>query len=101
MEKGRRVTTPAQRFGLLLARRRMLVALGQEDLARLVGIHRTEVSLLERGGRRPRLDTILQLVAAVEAEPGELLSGMRWAPGIAEKGGGYVTSTPRGEASHG
>jgi transcriptional regulator with XRE-family HTH domain len=90
------VITPADRFGLLLARRRLQVVLSQQDLARLVGIHRTEVSLLERGGRRPRLDTLLQLAAAVEAEPAELLDGMRWVPGPA----GYVLRTGTEHAFH-
>ncbi len=88
--------TPAERFGLLLASRRMHAALSQVDLARLIGIHRTEVSLLERGGRRPRLDTLLQLAAAVDVEPAELLDGMRWVPGTVEVGGGYE-SRPRTE----
>lgn len=88
--------TPAERFGLLLARRRMHAALSQEELARLVGLHRTEISLIERGGRRPRLDTLLQLAAGVETEPAELVTGMRWAPVIV---GGYeFTATPE-EAS--
>jgi transcriptional regulator with XRE-family HTH domain len=87
------VITPAERFGLLLTRRRLHAALSQLEIARLVGIHRTEVSLLERGGRRPRLDTLLQLAAAVEAEPAELLDGMRWVPGTVEVGGGYESRT--------
>ncbi len=81
--------TPAERFGLLLTRRRLHAALSQEELARLVGLHRTEISLIERGGRRPRLDTLLQLAAGVETEPAELVTGMRWAPGTVESGGGY------------
>ena len=79
--------TPAERFGLLLARQRMRAALSQEELARLVGIHRTEVSLLEHGGRGPRLDTALRLAAAVETELVDLFTGMRWIPGIVEVGG--------------
>ena len=92
--------TPAERFGLLLTRRRLHAALSQEELARLVGIHRTEISLLERGGRRPRLDTLLQLAAAVETEPAELLTGMRWVPGTVEVGGGYELGARTEEASH-
>lgn len=92
--------SPAERFGLLLTRQRMLAALSQEDLARLVGIHRTEVSLLERGGRRARLDTILQLAAGVECDPGELLTGMRWVPGTIEVGGGYELAVRTEEASY-
>lgn len=91
--------SPAERFGLLLTRRRLHAALAQEELARLVGIHRTEVSLLERGGRRPRLDTLLQLAAGVESEPAELLTGMRWVPGTVEVGGGYERSGRTGETS--
>jgi transcriptional regulator with XRE-family HTH domain len=93
------VITPAERFGLLLTRRRMLAALSQEDLARLVGLHRTEISLIERGGRRPRLDTLLQLAAGVETEPAELVTGMRWVPGTVESGGGYGQRARTEEAS--
>lgn len=92
--------TPAVRFGLLLTRRRMYAAMSQEELARLVGIHRTEISLLERGGRRPRLDTLLQLAAGVETEPAELLTGMRWVSGTTEAGGSYELRARTGEASH-
>lgn len=81
--------TPAERFGLLLARRRMLADLDQGELARLLGVRRAAIALIERGGRRPRLDTLLQLAAAVEAEPAELLAGMRWVPGVVEVGGRY------------
>jgi transcriptional regulator with XRE-family HTH domain len=84
------MSSPAERFGLLLARQRMRAALAQEDLSRLVGMHRTEVALLERGRRRARLDTVLRLAAGVECEPSELLSGMRWIPGVAEIRGGYL-----------
>jgi transcriptional regulator with XRE-family HTH domain len=92
--------TPAERFGLLLTRRRLLGALSQEDLASLIGIYRPEISLLERGERRPRLDFLLQLAAAVEAEPAELLTGMRWAPGRVEVGGRYETSSKPGGRPH-
>lgn len=92
--------TPAERFGLLLARGRLRAALAQEDLALLVEVHRTEISLFERGGRRPRLDMLLQLAAAVETEPADLLTGMRWVPGTVETGGGYGLTARAGEASH-
>ncbi|MCW2981294.1 MAG: hypothetical protein JWO14_3021 [Solirubrobacterales bacterium] len=91
--------TPAERFGLLLTRRRLHAAMSQEELARLVGIHRTEISLLERGGRRPRLDLVLQLAAGVETEPVELLTGMRWIPGTVEVGGGYELGARTEEVS--
>ncbi len=96
--------TPAERFGLLLTRQRLRAALSQGELARLVGIHRTEVSLLEHGGRGPRLDTALQLAAGVETELAELTTGMRWIPGVVEVGGVLAVggeydlgTTPTGE----
>jgi transcriptional regulator with XRE-family HTH domain len=96
VEEGPGVITPSERFGLLLTRRRLHAALSQQDLAHLVRIHRTEVGLLERGGRRPRLDTLLQLAAAVESEPAELLDGIRWVPGTA----GYVLRATTEEDVH-
>ncbi|HEY5332432.1 MAG TPA: helix-turn-helix transcriptional regulator [Solirubrobacterales bacterium] len=92
--------TPAERFGLLLTSRRLHAAMSQEELARLVGIHRTEISLLERGGRRPRLDTLLQLAAGLETEPAELLTGMRWISGTVEVGGGYELRARTEAPSH-
>ena len=80
----------ARRFGLLLAVHRMRAGLSQEGCARLVGLHRTELSLLERGGRRPRLDTLLQLAAAIGVEPRELVTGMSWTPAGVEILGEYV-----------
>lgn len=50
----------------------------QEDAAASAGLHRTEISLLERGLRVPGLDTIVRVAAGVEAEPCELLAGMAW-----------------------
>jgi transcriptional regulator with XRE-family HTH domain len=70
-----------QRFAenLILARGR--VDLSQEKTAERSGLHQTEISLLERGLRVPRLDTIVKLAGAVEAEACELLAGMAWRPG--------------------
>jgi transcriptional regulator with XRE-family HTH domain len=43
-------------------------------------LHPTEISLLERGGRMPRVDTLVKLAAGLDADPCELLRGMTWAP---------------------
>lgn len=50
----------------------------QETISLRSGLHRTQISLLERGLRTPRLDTILKVAGAVEVEPYELLAGMEW-----------------------
>lgn len=84
----------AEHFGRQLWRRRRLAYLNQEELGRLLGMHRTEISRLERGLSVPRLDTILKLSAGVEASPCELIAGLRWRPGSHDLvGGGYGDSS--------
>ena len=39
-------------------------------------LHRTEISLLERGERDPRLTTIVRLAEALGVEPSRLLEGI-------------------------
>src|SRR3954453_16781871 len=81
----------AEHFGRRLWHRRRLACLTQEELGRLLDVHRTEIGLLERGLRVPRLDTILKLSAGVEASPCELIAGLRWRPGSHDLvGGGYA-----------
>ena len=58
------------RFGQNLARCRDGADVSQEELSFRASIHRTEVSLLERGERMPRVDTALRLVAGLEWRPG-------------------------------
>jgi len=54
------------------------VRLSKTATAERAGLHRTEVSLIERGERVPRLDTIVKLAGALEMEPCALLVGMAW-----------------------
>ena len=51
--------------------------LSQEALGELCDLHRTELSLLERAGREPRLSTIVRLSRALRVTPHELLRGIR------------------------
>jgi transcriptional regulator with XRE-family HTH domain len=74
-------TPLSEHFGRRLWRYRRRAYLSQDDLALLLGLHRTEISQLERGLRIPRLDTILKLSAGVEASPCDLIAGLRWRPG--------------------
>lgn len=53
------------RFGQVVRHYRGLAGLSQEDLADAAGLHRTYVSLLERGQRNPSLYVILTLAAAL------------------------------------
>ncbi|MBA2537145.1 MAG: helix-turn-helix transcriptional regulator [Actinobacteria bacterium] len=69
-----------ERFARNLRYVRLRAGLSQEALGYSCGLHRTEISLLERGGRDPRLSTVLRLAGALEISPGELLSGINGAP---------------------
>jgi transcriptional regulator with XRE-family HTH domain len=76
----RSVPSVAEVFAENMRRCRRITALNQEQVAARAQIHRTEVSLLERAGRIPRIDTMLKLAGALEAEPGDLLTGIEWIP---------------------
>lgn len=66
-------------FGENLRRTRRRVGLSQEELGWRSSLHRTEVGLLERGARTPRIDTLIKLACAL-VEPGVLLAGIDWMP---------------------
>ncbi|HEX4307174.1 MAG TPA: helix-turn-helix transcriptional regulator [Solirubrobacterales bacterium] len=61
---------------LIVLRRR--AGLSQAEAGIRGEVHRTEVSLLERRLRMPRLRTIVQLAGGVDAEVVELLDGLAW-----------------------
>jgi transcriptional regulator with XRE-family HTH domain len=67
---------PREQFARNLRQQRMLRGLSQEALGHAAGLHRTEVSLLERAGREPRLSTIVRLARALELPPAALLDGL-------------------------
>jgi transcriptional regulator with XRE-family HTH domain len=80
----KRSTEVAAQFGRNLARCRERAGLSQEELGYRAQVHRTEVSLLERGARTPRADTIVKLAGSVSAPVDDLLAGLRWTPGRVE-----------------
>lgn len=67
----------AQMFGETLKRVRMERGLTQEELAEASGLHRTEISLLERGKRKPLLETVVAICRGLEMTPSELLHEVR------------------------
>lgn len=77
----------AKRFGVNLERYRREAGLTQEEVSHMAGLHRTEISQLERGGRTPRIDTLVKLAATVKARPEDLLEGIEWTPGKIYSGG--------------
>lgn len=77
----------AARFGKNLARQRERANLSQESLAVLASLHRTEIGLLERGERCPRIDTVVKLASALDASVDDLIEGIVWNPGSVQRGG--------------
>lgn len=73
--------TVAQQFGANLSRLREQAGITQEELAFRASLHRTEVGLLERGERIPKIDTAAKLAGALGVTPAELLDGIEWRPG--------------------
>jgi transcriptional regulator with XRE-family HTH domain len=71
-----------QRFGKNLVAARKAAKISQEDLAFRCGLHRTAISLLERGKREPRASTLVKLTSALgeETTANDLLAGISWLP---------------------
>jgi transcriptional regulator with XRE-family HTH domain len=60
-------------FGEELRRVRKEVGIAQGELATRSGLHRTTISLLEKGKREPKLETIFRLAKGLGRSPGALL----------------------------
>jgi transcriptional regulator with XRE-family HTH domain len=71
---------PRERFAVNLRQARLKKGISQEELGFRCDLHRTEVSLLERGGREPRLGTIVKLAGALDTTPQRLCAGIAWQP---------------------
>jgi len=71
---------PRERFATNLRKARQKKKVSQEELGFMCDLHRTEISLLERGGREPRLGTIVKLASSLDTTPEQLCEGIRWLP---------------------
>jgi len=76
----------AVRFSKNLSSCRRRAGLSQEKLAYLASLHRTQIALLERAERVPRIDTLVKLAGALSIPPGELLDGIEWHPPDMQRG---------------
>jgi transcriptional regulator with XRE-family HTH domain len=76
----------AGRFARNLVHARDRAGLSQEELGLRASLHRTEISLLERGTRIPRIDTLVKLASGLSIPPEDLLDGIAWRPGSVQKG---------------
>ena len=82
----------AERFGRNVFRSRRRAGLSQEELRIRAALHRTEIGMLERGIRLPRLDTIIKVAGGIEIDPGDLLTGIAWVPNDRHPSGGEFTT---------
>lgn len=78
--------TVADQFAANLARIRKQAGISQEELGFRASLHRTEIGMLERGFRLPRIDTLVKLAGALEVTADELIDGIKWRPGETRMG---------------
>jgi transcriptional regulator with XRE-family HTH domain len=78
----------ARQFGENLRRLRKRADISQEELGLRCSLHRTEIGLLERGARVPRIDTLIKIASGLGVRIDcALLDGIAWTPGTSEAGG--------------
>ncbi|PEA52934.1 transcriptional regulator [Bacillus pseudomycoides] len=62
-----------QTFGNILQEQRLISKMSQEELAFNSGLDRTYISLLERGKRKPTINTVFSLASALNIQPSQLI----------------------------
>lgn len=67
------MTNEITKFGKKLREARLKKKLSQGDMAKILGVHRTYISGLERGRRNPSLLTVQKVAKALNISPKELL----------------------------
>lgn len=68
--------TAREQFAKNLRKERKAQGFSQEALGDLAELHRTEISLLERAERDPRLGTIVRLAHGLKIPAAQLLDGV-------------------------
>jgi transcriptional regulator with XRE-family HTH domain len=79
----------AERFGENLRRLRKGAGISQETLGLRCSLHRTEIGLLERGARVPRIDTLIKIASGLGIHPNALMAGISWSPAKAGTAGEF------------
>ncbi|MGG0570059.1 helix-turn-helix transcriptional regulator [Priestia flexa] len=62
-----------QAFGIVIKKYRLERSISQENLAFGAGLDRTFVSLLERGKRRPTINTLFAISRVLEVRPHKII----------------------------
>lgn len=77
----------ARRFGENLRRLRKAADISQEELGLRCSLHRTEIGLLERGARVPRIDTLIKISSGLGIRIDcALLDGITWTAATTDSG---------------
>ncbi|MGD1057993.1 MAG: helix-turn-helix transcriptional regulator [Solirubrobacteraceae bacterium] len=82
-------------FGKSLQAARKQRDFSQDQLAIAAGLHRTHISLLERGRREPSLDTLVKLCRALGVSPSEAITWHVPGPRAERHSVGVRDSPPR------
>ncbi|MBS1677025.1 MAG: helix-turn-helix transcriptional regulator [Actinobacteria bacterium] len=70
--------TVSEQIGLNLRKMRRRACMSKDDLSKRTGLHHSEISLLERGHRVPRVDTCIKILESTNADPRFLFEGIAW-----------------------
>ena len=65
-------------FGKRIRELRESNSISQEELAYLADLHRTHISLIERGERSVRIETIERLAKALGVQPADLMPRIKF-----------------------
>lgn len=79
----------ARRLGENFVRLRRARGLSQTELGDQTEMHRNDISLIERGKRRPRIDVLIKVANVLEVRPFDLLEGITWIPATRKKPGRF------------
>ena len=72
----KKVDTLQKRFGKIVRARREAVGVSQEALADQAGLHRTYISMLERGQRMPSIEVVRKLARALGTTMASLMADL-------------------------
>ena len=77
VSKSLNVDKTTREFGSRIRTIRNELAMSQEELGDVAGLHRTYIGHLERGEVNPSLINILRVAKALKVDPSSLVSGLK------------------------
>ncbi len=77
VSKSLNVDKTTREFGSRIRTIRKELAMSQEELGDVAGLHRTYIGHLERGEVNPSLINILRVAKALKVDPSSLVSGLK------------------------